>query len=80
MNFRRLHSLKATPRRGQQGQILIWFLAFGATLAVVFAGVYSVGQVTSEKQKIVNATDAAAYSGALLKHGRSIWCLTPIAR
>ncbi len=52
-------------RKNQQGQILIWFLAFGATLAVVFAGVYSVGQVTSEKQKIVNATDAAAYSGAL---------------
>jgi hypothetical protein len=34
-------------------------------LALVFAGVYSVGQATSEKQKIVNAADAAAYSGAL---------------
>lgn len=51
--------------RRHKGQVLIWFLAFGATLAVVFAGVYSVGQVTSEKQKVVNATDAAAYSGAL---------------
>jgi hypothetical protein len=50
---------------GQRGQVLVWFLAFAATLAVVFAGVYSVGQVTSEKQKVVNATDAAAYSGAL---------------
>ena len=49
----------------QHGQVLIWFLGFGATLAVVFTGVYSVGQITSEKQKIVNAADAAAYSGAL---------------
>ena len=49
----------------ERGQVLVWFLAFAATLAVVFAGVYSVGQVTSEKQKVVNATDAAAYSGAL---------------
>jgi Putative Flp pilus-assembly TadE/G-like len=34
---------------------------FAASMAVVFAGVYSVGQATSEKQKIVNAADAAAY-------------------
>lgn len=65
MSSRPPHSVKATRRDDQRGQILVWFLAFGATLAVVFAGVYSVGQVTSEKQKIVNATDAAAYSGAL---------------
>ncbi|MDR0215465.1 MAG: pilus assembly protein TadG-related protein [Comamonas sp.] len=51
----------------QQGQVLVWFLAFVATLAVIFAGVYSVGQSTSEKQKIVNAADAAAYSGALVQ-------------
>lgn len=53
-------------RLRHQGQVLVWFLAFAATLAVVFVGVYSVGQVTSEKQKIVNATDAAAYSGGLV--------------
>ncbi len=54
-------------RGREQGQVLVWFLAFAATLAVVFAGVYSVGQVTSEKQKVVNAADAAAYSGALVE-------------
>lgn len=56
-----LHSSKRT----QAGQVLVWFLGFAASMAVVFAGVYSVGQATSEKQKIVNAADAAAYSGAL---------------
>ena len=56
-----------TQRAPQNGQVLIWFLAFAATLAVVFAGFYSVGQVTSEKQKVTNATDAAAYSGAMVE-------------
>lgn len=51
-----LHSSKRT----QAGQVLVWFLGFAASMAVVFAGVYSVGQATSEKQKIVNAADAAA--------------------
>lgn len=51
--------------RAQSGQVLVWFLGFAASMAVVFAGVYSVGQATSEKQKIVNAADAAAYSGGL---------------
>jgi Putative Flp pilus-assembly TadE/G-like len=51
----------------QSGQVLIWFLGFAATLAMIFAGVYSIGQATSEKQKIVNAADAAAYSGALIE-------------
>lgn len=64
-------ALRPTPPRvacaGQRGQVLVWFLAFAATLAVVFAGVYSVGQATSEKQKVVNAADAAAYSGALVE-------------
>jgi Putative Flp pilus-assembly TadE/G-like len=52
-------------RNYQSGQVLIWFLGFAATLSMIFAGVYSIGQATSEKQKIVNAADAAAYSGAL---------------
>ncbi|WP_287985069.1 pilus assembly protein TadG-related protein [Diaphorobacter sp.] len=64
-------TLRPIPPRvacaGQRGQVLVWFLAFAATLAVVFAGVYSVGQATSEKQKVVNAADAAAYSGALVE-------------
>ncbi len=57
----------ARTRASQRGQVLVWFLAFATTIAIIFAGVYSVGQVTSEKQKVVNATDAAAYSGALVE-------------
>jgi hypothetical protein len=49
----------------QRGQALLWFLAMGAALAATFVAVYGVGQVTSEKQKIVNAADAAAYSGGM---------------
>jgi Putative Flp pilus-assembly TadE/G-like len=51
----------------QRGQSLLWVLGFMATMAVTFAGVYSVGQTTSEKQKIVNAADAAAYTGAMVE-------------
>lgn len=51
----------------QKGQSLLWVLGFLATMAVTFAGVYSVGQTTSEKQKIVNAADAAAYTGAMVE-------------
>jgi hypothetical protein len=51
----------------QKGQSLLWVLGFLATMAVTFAGVYSVGQTTSEKQKIVNATDAAAYTGGMVE-------------
>lgn len=51
----------------QKGQSLLWVLGFLATMAVTFAGVYSVGQTTSEKQKIVNAVDAAAYTGGMVE-------------
>ena len=51
----------------QKGQSLLWVMGFLATMAVAFAGVYSVGQTTSEKQKIVNAVDAAAYTGAMVE-------------
>lgn len=51
----------------QKGQSLLWVLGFLATMAVTFAGVYSVGQATSEKQKIVNAADAAAYTGGMVE-------------
>jgi hypothetical protein len=51
----------------QKGQAALWFLALMASMAMVFVGVYSVGQATSEKQKITNAADAAAYSGGLVQ-------------
>ena len=51
-------------RRGARGQALVWFMAtIAATMAVLY-GVYNVGQVTSAKQKVVNATDAGALAGA----------------
>jgi Putative Flp pilus-assembly TadE/G-like len=58
--------MKNTIRK-QKGQSLLWVLGFMATMAATFAGVYSVGQTTSEKQKIVNAADAAAYTGAMVE-------------
>jgi hypothetical protein len=43
---------------------MVWFMAtIAATMAVLY-GVYNVGQVTSAKQKVVNATDAGALAGA----------------
>jgi Putative Flp pilus-assembly TadE/G-like len=62
-----IKSVRPAQRQTQSGQVLVWFLAFMATLSLVFAGVYSVGQATSEKQKTVNAADAAAYTGALVE-------------
>ena len=59
--------LALAARRGVRGQALLWFLGLIASLLVAGVGVYSIGQVTSEKQKVVNATDAAAYSGALVQ-------------
>ncbi len=54
------------PKR-LKGQAMLWFVGLIATMMLVGVGVYSVGQVTSEKQKVVNATDAAAYSGGLVQ-------------
>lgn len=53
--------------QSMRGQAMIWFVGLMATMALVAVSVYSVGQVTSEKQKVVNATDAAAYSGGLVQ-------------
>jgi Flp pilus assembly protein TadG len=51
-------------RQGTCGQAMVWFMAtIAATMAVLY-GVYNVGQVTSAKQKVVNATDAGALAGA----------------
>lgn len=56
-----------SDQHGVRGQALLLFLGLIASLLVAGVGVYSIGQVTSEKQKVVNATDAAAYSGALIQ-------------
>lgn len=53
--------------RRQSGQAVIWMLALLVSMSMVMVGIYSTGKVTSEKQKLTNATDAAAYSGALVQ-------------
>lgn len=55
------------PRSRQRGQTLLWFLATTAACCAVLALVYNVGQVTNEKEKTINAADAAALSGALVE-------------
>ncbi|MCX8003916.1 MAG: pilus assembly protein TadG-related protein [Burkholderiaceae bacterium] len=47
--------------------MILWFLATVAACLAVFALVYNVGQLTTEKQKVINAADAAALSGALVQ-------------
>ncbi len=63
-----MKKIRINPRQRhqphQRGQALVWFLATVAASAAVFYGVYNVGQITAAKQKVVNATDAAALAGA----------------
>ena len=62
-----MKKFKAVLAKKNRGQAALWALALFASMTMVFVGVYSVGQVTSEKQKISNAVDAAAYSGGLVQ-------------
>jgi hypothetical protein len=50
-----------------KGQAILWFLATAITCCAAMIGVYNVGQLTSEKQKVVNASDAGAHAGALVE-------------
>jgi hypothetical protein len=54
-------------RARQRGQAILWFLATAAACCAALALVYNVGQVTNEKEKTINAADAAALSGALVE-------------
>lgn len=56
-----------SPRHRQAGQSLIWVLATIAACCAVMAMVYNIGQVTNEKERTINAADAAAISGALVE-------------
>ena len=51
----------------QGGQALLWFIATAGTCAAVLFAVFNVGQLTSEKARLVNTADAAAYSAALVE-------------
>jgi Putative Flp pilus-assembly TadE/G-like len=55
------------PHRGQRGQALVWLLGTMAASAALLYGVYNVGQITSAKQKTLNAADASALAGATVE-------------
>ncbi len=49
----------------QKGQSLVFLLGFTAALIGSMFLVFNTGQVTADKERLVNAADAAAYSGAI---------------
>jgi hypothetical protein len=49
----------------QKGQSLVFLLGFTAALVGAMLLVFNTGQVTADKERLVNAADAAAYSGAI---------------
>jgi hypothetical protein len=51
-------------RSKQTGQVLIVILAFSAILGAGLLSIYNTAQLSNEKRELVNAADAAAYSGA----------------
>lgn len=51
-------------RANQRGQMLVMFLIFLIPLTLAALSVYNVGMIASEKMKIQNAADNAAYSAA----------------
>jgi len=62
------HSIGARPlARTQRGQALIWLVGIMAAAVAVLYGIYDVTQVTSGKQKAVNAADSAALAGATVE-------------
>jgi Putative Flp pilus-assembly TadE/G-like len=63
--MKRNDRLKNRPM--QRGQAILWFLATTAACCATLALVYNVGQVTNEKEKTINAADAAALSGGLVE-------------
>jgi hypothetical protein len=65
-----MSGVRSGPRRflsphGQGGQIIVFYLVFIIPMAMLLFSVYNVGQLTSEKMKLQNAADNAAYSAAV---------------
>jgi len=56
--------LRAAARGSSRGQAFIFLLPMLAALAAAFLLVFDSGQAVSEKQRLVNATDAAALGAA----------------
>tara|TARA_R110001592_G_C13189889_1_gene752289 strand:+ start:1478 stop:2950 length:1473 start_codon:yes stop_codon:yes gene_type:complete len=46
----------------QRGQALVYVIAMAGILGLTIAYIFNVGQITNEKTKLQNTTDAAAYS------------------
>jgi Flp pilus assembly protein TadG len=49
----------------QRGQVLVLGLALMFACCLIFYFLFNTGQVTATKQRLTNASDAAAYSAAL---------------
>ncbi len=61
---------RSGPRPGrlrQRGQALIWLMGTMATAMAILYGVYNVAQITTGKEKAINAADAAALAGATVE-------------
>lgn len=56
---------KFRSHRRHAGQSLVLFLVFAAASVATLLIVFNVGQLTSEKEKLINTADAAAYSAAI---------------
>lgn len=55
----------AARRLGEAGQVLLLYLIFLIPMTMVLLSVYNVGMTVSEKMKVQNAADNAAYSAAV---------------
>jgi len=51
--------------RGMGGQIIVFYLVFIIPMAMLMFSIYNVGQLVTEKMKLQNAADNAAYSAAV---------------
>ncbi|MBI2962986.1 MAG: hypothetical protein HYY35_04470 [Deltaproteobacteria bacterium] len=51
--------------RGMGGQIIVFYLVFIIPMAMLMFSIYNVGQLATEKMKLQNAADNAAYSAAV---------------
>ena len=52
-------------RQGESGQILLMYLIFLLPMTMILLTVFNVGMLTSEKMRLQNAADNAAYSAAV---------------
>lgn len=56
--------MRKSIKSKQNGQVLIVVLVLSAVLAVSLFSLYNIGQLTTNKQRLNDAADAAAFSGA----------------